>query len=687
MLYKRNRNQWFILAALLFFMGGAVASGLYRDYHATLRGEDSRLLAHSEVIRETLSQQLITTDKILLLIRDRLSGKPHTNWQTSLDSGDLSFYKNLIPGIRTLLVVDAEGTIRLTSRPEVFGKDVSFRDYYSLAKSQAHRKQIFLTPPFQTLLNAWTMNLIRIIPGRDGSFRGMIVASLDETYFRALLKSANYAPDMWSAIAHSSGVQFSMVPHRTGQPGLNLLHPGSLFLQHKHSKRETSLLTGKVQATGEYRIMALKTIHPGNLALDHALVISISRDLNSLLGIWYKSLLQEGGIFLFICLLSVALLFFYQRRQQTYHKKTAKAEEHIREKTRRLEQATLGSRIGIWEFNSTTATIYLDAYIFSLFQIKPHELDSELPIVKLRRYVLPEDRFHMKRALVKAIRDGRELDEEFRIQTGRKKIRYLHIRARTYNEEPGTNQILVGICEDITEWKMSQIQLHKITHGIEQSASAVLITDTNGCIEYVNQKFCQITGFRKEEVIGENPRILKSEGTPPEVFDDLWRTILSGKEWRGELLNRRKNGEVYWSISSISPLRNERNVITHFIANVEDISERKNAEMMIEQLAYYDPLTGLPNRRLLRDRIELGIKRSRRQGGFLALLFIDLDSFKNINDSLGHQAGDKFLQYISRKYVEHLREDDFLCRLGGDEFAVILHDLTHTDEAALVLSW
>ncbi|MEI6207442.1 MAG: EAL domain-containing protein [Desulfuromonadales bacterium] len=243
---------------------------------------------------------------------------------------------------------------------------------------------------------------------------------------------------------------------------------------------------------------------------------------------------------------------------------------------------------------------------------------------------------------------------------------------------------LLSIGQDITERRRTEAHIRKLSHGIEHSATAVFITDLSGVIEYVNAKFADVTGYSSEEAIGQNPRILKSEMTPNEVFSDLWTTILKGDVWRGELRNRRKSGEVYWSVTSISPLRNEQGETTHFIANVEDINDRKNAETTIEKLAYYDPLTGLPNRRLLHDRLQLSMKRSQRVGNNVALLYLDLDRFKNINDSLGHHAGDLLLQQMAGRFTDVLRDDDMVCRLGGDEFAIILNDVKRGDFAAHV---
>lgn len=232
---------------------------------------------------------------------------------------------------------------------------------------------------------------------------------------------------------------------------------------------------------------------------------------------------------------------------------------------------------------------------------------------------------------------------------------------------------------DISERMLVEERVRKLSHGLQHSASAAMITDINGAIEYVNAKFTSVTGYSSDEAIGQKPSLLKSGETSVELFQDLWNTILAGKEWRGELRNRRKNGEVYWSFASISPLFDDSGAVTHFIANVEDISERKNAEATIEHLAFYDPLTNLPNRRLLQDRLSMALKRSRRQGKGLALLYLDLDRFKNINDTFGHPVGDKLLKELACRFSMILRDDDVICRLGGDEFAILLHD-THREE-------
>ncbi|MFN3531168.1 MAG: putative bifunctional diguanylate cyclase/phosphodiesterase [Candidatus Brocadia sp.] len=233
---------------------------------------------------------------------------------------------------------------------------------------------------------------------------------------------------------------------------------------------------------------------------------------------------------------------------------------------------------------------------------------------------------------------------------------------------------IVGNAIDLAEAKrnLAEAQHRKLSQAVEHSPNTVIITDVHGNIEYVNPKFTQLTGYTPEEVIGQNPRFLKSGETPPEEYKRLWDTITSGGEWRGEFYNRKKNGECYWERASILPIRNAEGVVTHFLAVKEDITERKNFEMQLAHLADRDPLTNLFNRRRFRDELERWLSHALRYSINGALLFLDMDNFKYINDTLGHQAGDELLINLADTLRERLRETDIIARLGGDEFAVLL---------------
>ncbi|MDX9860787.1 MAG: EAL domain-containing protein, partial [Rhodospirillales bacterium] len=228
---------------------------------------------------------------------------------------------------------------------------------------------------------------------------------------------------------------------------------------------------------------------------------------------------------------------------------------------------------------------------------------------------------------------------------------------------------------DITEHRRTLDNLRKLSQAVEQSPASVIITDTTGAIEYVNPKFVEVAGYTLEEILGKNPRILKSGNTPDEVYEALWRTVTAGHEWRGEMLNRKKNGEFYWESVSISPIKTPDGAITHFLAVKEDISLRKEYEKRLIQQANFDEVTGLPNRVLALDRLEQALARGLRQNNKVGLLFIDLDRFKYVNDTLGHHTGDRILKEAGNRIRCCLRAADTVARLGGDEFTVIVPDL------------
>jgi len=225
--------------------------------------------------------------------------------------------------------------------------------------------------------------------------------------------------------------------------------------------------------------------------------------------------------------------------------------------------------------------------------------------------------------------------------------------------------------------------IRKLSRTVEQSPVSIMITDPTGRIEYVNAGFTRLTGYTLEEAAGKS--VLKSGGKAPKVYKQLWETIKEGGEWRGELRNRKKTGEPYWASTSIFPLIDENGNITNFIAFQEDISAQKLAGRAIRRMAYYDSLTGLPNRLLFNELMHQSLAQARRRVRLMAVLFLDLDRFKVINDTLGHVVGDQLLQAAAQRLRESCRrERDIIARRGGDEFIILLPELDDTEEAVKV---
>jgi diguanylate cyclase (GGDEF)-like protein/PAS domain S-box-containing protein len=256
---------------------------------------------------------------------------------------------------------------------------------------------------------------------------------------------------------------------------------------------------------------------------------------------------------------------------------------------------------------------------------------------------------------------------------------WLSVDAEPQLNDDGTIRHVVCSFIDITERKQAEDKLRQLSSAVEHSPVSIVITNADGMIEYVNPKFTEVNGYTLEEVRGKTPRILKSEETAPEVYRALWHDILSGKGWRGEFLNRKKNGDPYWEYSSISAITDSQGNITHFVSVNEDITSRRESEEKIrrlnaglEQLAMTDYLTSLYNRRYFMQRGAEEFKRARRNTQPLSLLMLDIDEFKKVNDLYGHEAGDMALQQVAAVLKSGLREVDILGRLGGEEFAVLL---------------
>ncbi len=206
----------------------------------------------------------------------------------------------------------------------------------------------------------------------------------------------------------------------------------------------------------------------------------------------------------------------------------------------------------------------------------------------------------------------------------------------------------------------------------EAANEGVLITDHKARIVEVNPAFCRITGYSREEVLGNNPNMLSSGRHGPSFYREMWAKIGEVGFWRGEIWNRRKNGDEYPEHLSINAVRGPDGAVTHYVALLSDISHLKAHEQELKRMAHYDPLTGLPNRRLLSDRIEQGMAQTRRSGAYMALAVLDLDGFKPINDNLGHEAGDMVLKGVAQRLRATLRGGDTAARLGGDEFVLVL---------------
>ena len=267
--------QWLILGIVLLTLGAEIAGDLYKERMRTESREKDRLQALTRVIHDNLAGNLAGVYAVLGDLCAEVSRRGHEAGRNER----LKTLTRAMPGVRTMMIFDAAGIVRAANRPELIGSNFSQRAYFQAVLQRPDALTMYVSPPFRTSLGLFAINVVRMIPGKRGEFSGIVAATLDPEYFRTLLNSVLYTPDMWVNVTHESGLQFMMVPEREGQAGKNLAQPGSFFTLHRDSGRQESFLTGRVLATGDERMMVWHTIRPVDLKPDNALIVAVGRDL------------------------------------------------------------------------------------------------------------------------------------------------------------------------------------------------------------------------------------------------------------------------------------------------------------------------------------------------------------------------------------------------------------------------
>lgn len=551
--------QWLVLGFALVTLGGLVSFNLYLEYGRAAARERDRLSTQARVIAENMEFQLTSANLALVSVGNDLHDgtRPSVLKEVTLH---LNTFTSTMPGISNMNVLDAKGGIIASNRPALIGTDLSSRDYFQAIRQRPNPYILYVSPPFKTILGTFAINITRMIPGPRGEFAGVVTATLDPGYFKTLMRSVLYAPDMWDAIGHGDGILFVMVPEREMLHGTNLAQPGSFFTRHRDSGKEATVLTGRVYSTEEVRMMAQRTVHPSSLKMDKPLVVAVSRDLATIFQPWRRDAMIQAGLFGLIAVFSTLGLNILQRRQFEYEQQRAEAAAALEQSAERLQLATEASGVGVWDYELAANEVVWDDSMYALYGID--RASSSSSYETWYNSVFPEDRPAVDAALQATLTQGAPYTPCFRIRRGDGELRYIQARARIYLDAAGKPVRLVGINEDITE--------------------------------------------------------------------------------------------------------------------------RKALQDKLERQANQDYLTGLFNRRHFLEQGQLEFARMQRYGEALSVFMLDIDYFKNVNDTYGHKAGDIVLQKLSDIMRQTLRTFDVIGRYGGEEFAILLPetDLQKATEVA-----
>ena len=360
-----------------------------------------------------------------------------------------------------------------------------------------------------------------------------------------------------------------------------------------------------------------------------------------------------------------------------------RSEEALRQSEARLTLAQSAAHIGIWDWDIARdhASFSPEYYrLMGLAQGEPHRYEDFLATVH------PEDRARVDAKVKRSATEpphGYEI--EYRIRRGAEQtVRWLVSKGQFFAKN-GRPVRAMGVVYDITERRQMEEKLRLTARVFDTTLESVVITDAECNLIDANMAFSMVTGYAREEVLGSNPRFLKSGRHPPAFYEAMWQAIANKGHWSGEIWNRRKNGEIFPVWLTISTLTDDNGRPSHYVGIGSDISLLKQHQKQLEHIAHYDALTGIPNRVLLADRMKQAIAQSERKNKPLGVCYLDLDGFKPINDSFGHEAGDRVLIEIARRISAALRSGDTVARLGGDEFAVLLLELEGEEECEATL--
>ena len=343
----------------------------------------------------------------------------------------------------------------------------------------------------------------------------------------------------------------------------------------------------------------------------------------------------------------------------------------------RGSSSTLG---GIWEWRIGDGHLTWSDEVFRLFGLRPGEITPDYRT--FLDFVHPLDRQRVEHAVELALESGR-YRVEHRIIDGRGGERRVVERGQLVRDEAGNPLRMFGTVEPLPPLERhldETLEQALFTNALE----GVMITDGDARILAVNPAFLEITGYSERELLGESPRLLRSGRHDRAFYDRLWSELLHDGRWIGEIWNRRRDGSLIPLWQTITAIRDAHGEVTHYVALCSDISTLMATQERLERLAFHDPLTGLPNRLLFRDRLDHALLRARREGHQVALLFVDLDHFKRVNDTFGHPAGDQLLRQVAQRLSAALRNEDTVARVGGDEFVVILEGLGDDTDVAEV---
>ncbi|CUW39243.1 Response regulator receiver modulated diguanylate cyclase/phosphodiesterase with PAS/PAC sensor(S) [Magnetospirillum sp. XM-1] len=357
-------------------------------------------------------------------------------------------------------------------------------------------------------------------------------------------------------------------------------------------------------------------------------------------------------------------------------------EEALRDSEEHLTLALDAAGMGAWEVDAQSRRIVRAGHIERVFGCVGQGFGGSLD--RFLDHVVEDDRVVLARAYERLLNETAPLQVEFRGIRPDGTVRWLRAQGKAIPSRAERPQRIIGVLQDVSDHKAAEDRQRQALTVFEATRDGLLILDPLLRVVTVNPGYCAITGYDEADLLGRRPHMLEVGAQPTDLHDEIMEALKEGGRWRGEIAARNRDGGILPLLMNIAAVRSEHDSVVHYVAAFTDLTAIRAAEERLQHLAHYDPLTDLPNRLLAGDRLDHAMERGRRDRKTLAVLFVDLDYFKRINDTLGHSVGDVVLKTVAQRMRGAVRAEDTVARLGGDEFMVILEQAENPDDIAAV---
>jgi PAS domain S-box-containing protein len=592
-LAARFMREWLVLAAALLMLGGGIGWSLYSDRHELEDEERERLSRRASMIDENIRRQLFATNRALESIRRDFPLLKAQKDSTGLINDRLQALVDVMPGVRTLLVYDADATVIATNRAELIGRNFREREYVNVALQSRNPAMLHLSAPYTTALGAFAMTAVKVIADDRGQVVGMVGGTITHEYFKTLLQSVIYAPDMRVSITHSDGRLFVMLPEQAGRQGQDLAQPGSFFTRHRDSGQQETVMTGIAYATGDERMMALRTVKPADVLMDKTLVVSVARDLPAIFALWRRDAYEKAMLFGLVALVAGIGVSLGQRRRLA-HIRVVDASELERQ---RAENALRESReLLIHAFDksplmNTLSDLSTGKYLEvndSFCRVSEFSREEAIGKTAIELgWISKDERMRMVEELQQAgWVNGIEL--ALRSKNGQNIIaRYWGTVIRSTQGDK-----LYSAAEDITERKQADYLFResekKYRVLLNNLSAAVVVHDADTSVLLANATAGSLLGLTEEQILGKTARdpywcFLHDDGAPMPLKDyPVNQVITSGEEVHNLVVGvqRPDRAEPLWLLCNASPMHDETDNIVQVVVTFIDITERKQAETL-----------------------------------------------------------------------------------------------------------